>query len=131
LKPATEEQRLARSEDRPQEDENEEEIRISSRDHPGLVYVKTATITSYSGSIRTDGFSVKAITETAETAADRSISTPTVSWQKEIAWSIKGFNQSAWKSEISIAGLEIASIQKGSIQTRYFIKQANASVCCP
>jgi hypothetical protein len=102
----------------------EEETRIPSKDYPGLVYLKSPTATSYHGLIRIDRFSVKAIKETADSEAASSTAAPTVLWQKEMAWSMKGFSESSWKQEVSAAGLDIVSVQEGSIQPWYFLKHA-------
>jgi SAM-dependent methyltransferase len=110
---------------RPVETSDEpEEVRIPSRDHHGLIYIKSPTAVARSGSSRIDRFSVKAIKGQTNCEMGHPTTVPTVIWETEMAWSLKNFNEDFWKEEVSSVGLQIVSVKEGSIQRWYFIKHA-------
>ena len=106
------------------EEVQEEEVRIASRDNPGLVYVKSPTVTTWDGSVRTDRFSVKAVKEGHGDKGSSMEAGSEVVWEKDMAWSIKQFNEPAWQEEVKSSGLEIDSVQDGLLQRWYFLRRA-------
>jgi SAM-dependent methyltransferase len=106
------------------EEAQEEEVRIASRDNLGLVYVKSPTRTTWEGSVRTDKFSVKAVKERHGDDSSNSKVESEVVWEKDMAWSVKQFDESAWQEEVQSSGLVIDSVQEGLIQRWYFLRIA-------
>jgi hypothetical protein len=100
----------------------EVDMRLESRDHTGLVYVKTPTVTTRDGDIRTDMFSVRAVRKDDTPIADGAASKEIEIWRKDMAWSVKLFDEADWKKEVENSGLKIASIEDGKIQRWYFLQ---------
>jgi hypothetical protein len=100
--------------------------RIESKDHAGLVYIKTPTVTNMDGDLRTDKFSVRAVRQDDAPTVDSAGSGEKEVWQKDMAWSVKLFDEAEWKTEVQSEGLKITSVKKGNIQRWYFLQLADS-----
>ncbi|KAI9767430.1 MAG: hypothetical protein M1840_005659 [Geoglossum simile] len=83
--------------------------KILSRDHPGIVYVKSPLRTQWSHDIRTDSFTIQIIKEGE------------VVKEKDVAWSLKVFDEAAFEDAVEKCRLRIEEVKEGEIQRWYFL----------
>jgi SAM-dependent methyltransferase len=101
-----------------------QDVKIPSKDHQGIMYIKSPTTTVRNGSFRTNRFSLKAIRETEECGRGQKIDIPKTIWERKMEWSLRDFNEGNWIEEVCSAGLRISSVKEGLIQRWYFIQHA-------
>jgi hypothetical protein len=102
------------------------DTRIESKDYAGLVYIKTPTVTSKFGDLRTDSFSLRAVRRDDVPTVDSACSREKEVWQKNMAWTVKLFDEAVWKLDAQGEGLKIMSVREGNIQRWYFLQLAGS-----
>ncbi|KAH0538310.1 hypothetical protein FGG08_005084 [Glutinoglossum americanum] len=91
---------------------------IPSRDHLGITYVKLPTVSRWSShDVRTDSFSITIIKDTEAGRYQEG----EVLKKKEMAWSLRVFDEKAWNDAVKQAGLRIEEVKEGEIQRWYFL----------
>ncbi|KAI9868662.1 MAG: hypothetical protein M1813_004512 [Trichoglossum hirsutum] len=92
--------------------------KIPSRDHPGITYIKSPTVSRWlSNNVRTDSFSIKVIKDAEEDHHQDQ----EVLKEKEMAWSMRVFDEKAWSDAVRNSGLQIKEVREGEIQRWYFL----------
>jgi ubiquinone/menaquinone biosynthesis C-methylase UbiE len=95
------------------ERDEEDEARVLSEEHSGLVYAKSPTRMSWVGDVRTDRFAVKGV-RVGEAGEEKV-------WEQEMVWSLRMFDEKAWERYLRSAGLVIGGVLELEIQRMYFL----------
>ncbi|KAH0553437.1 hypothetical protein GP486_006491 [Trichoglossum hirsutum] len=100
----------------PSSDTADDAEKIPSRDHPGITYIKSPSVTRWSpNGVRTDSFSLKTIKD----AKENHHLEQEVLKEKAMAWSMRVFDEKIWGDAVSGAGLQIKEVREGEIQRWY------------
>jgi SAM-dependent methyltransferase len=88
--------------------------KIPSRDHTGVMYSKSPTVSQWSHDVRTDSFTIKI-------AKHREGQEGEVFKEKDVAWSLRIFDEKAFKDAVEKSGLRVEEVREGEMQRWYFL----------